>query len=69
MLTIRDLSERLDEPEHRIDYAVRRHGPKHAGRIAMIRVWHESDLPAIRESMRRTGLNNRSHRSLERADA
>ncbi len=64
LLTISDLASRTGEPEHVVNYAVKRYGPKPSQRLGIVRLWIEDDLPAIRASIDRTAQKGRSRSPL-----
>jgi hypothetical protein len=51
VLTLGQISTRLGVPEHRAKYAVARFNIRPAGRVGIIRVWNETDLPRIRRAL------------------
>jgi hypothetical protein len=57
-LTIKDLRRLLKKPAHVINHAIQRHGPEPSSRVGIIRLWQESDLPAIIAAVDRTSANN-----------
>lgn len=57
-LTIADLRRITGEPAHVLNFAIDRHGPQPVGRIGIARVWTEAELPAIRESLRKTAARS-----------
>jgi hypothetical protein len=57
-LTIRDIRRATNEPAHVINHALDRFGPAPVGRIGIARVWRPEDLPAIRESLRKTSIRS-----------
>lgn len=59
LLTISDLAERIGQAEHVINYAIKRYGPKPSQRLGITRLWSESDLPAIRDSISKTAVKGR----------
>ena len=60
LLTISDLAACTGEPEHVVNYAIKRYGPKPSQRLGIIRLWTESDVPLIQESIDRTAQKGRS---------
>ena len=60
LLTISDLAACTGEPEHVVNYAIKRYGPKPSERLGIVRLWTESDVPLIQESINRTAQKGRS---------
>ena len=59
VFTIRDLANKLGEPDFRIKYALNRYGQPCAGRIGNVRFWNASQLPDIECSLQRTAIRSR----------
>ena len=53
--TIRDLRKTFSLPRATICYAIDKDDIEHAGRVGITRYWAESDVPRIREALRKTG--------------
>ena len=54
LMTVGQVAERLEAPLHRVKYAIDAYGIAPAGRVGILRVWSEDDLPQIRNALRRT---------------
>lgn len=50
-LTIRQLAQRLAEPEHRVRYAVESRNIQPAARAGAVRLFSENQVPAIRAAI------------------
>ena len=61
-LTIRELRGIFSLPPNIINYAIDKYGPEHARRVGITRIWPREDLPAIRESLRKTGALEHANR-------
>lgn len=59
LLTISDLATCTGEPEHVLNYAIKRYGLQPSQRLGITRLWSESDLPAIQTSIDKTAANGR----------
>ena len=64
LLTISDLAAYTGEPEHVINYAIKRYGPKPSQRLGIVRLWTEDDLPVLQDSIKRTALKGRSRQAV-----
>lgn len=64
LLTISDLAACTGEPEHVINYAIKRYGPKPSQRLGIVRLWTEDDLPVLQDSIKRTALKGRSRQAV-----
>ena len=53
-LSIADLEQETGLPRHVLNHALRRFGPLPCGRVGMTRIWRQSDLKAVLESLNRT---------------
>lgn len=51
---IADIEQLTGLPRHVVNHAISRYGPKPCGRVGITRVWHRSDIHAIRQSIART---------------
>ena len=69
IITLSQIAAITGEPQHRVRYAVERHGPAPVDRIGTTRLWRRDDLPAIREALARTASAgpNRRRQTEERA--
>jgi hypothetical protein len=66
LLTLSQLAEMLQLPQHVINRALVRYGPTPADRIGTTRVWPSTALAEIRRSVERTQGDHRSHTSYRR---
>ena len=57
-LTIADIRRETSQPAHVINHALDRFGPAPAGRIGIMRIWELTQLPEIRESLRKTAARS-----------
>lgn len=62
LLTISDLARKTGESPHVVDHAVGRYGPEPAVRMRLTRFWDDSQLPAVRASLRRTAEKSTNKR-------
>ena len=53
LLTVRDISRRLDVPLHRLKYALEVYDIQPRHRVGIIRQWFIDDLPTIAAAVRR----------------
>lgn len=58
-LTLGDLRRITGEPAHVLNHALNRFGPEPAGRIGIVRVWRQDQVPAIRASLEKTSARSR----------
>lgn len=62
LMTVRDISRRLDVPLHRLKYAIEVYDIQPRQRVGIIRQWAEEDLPTIEAAVRRVaGRRGGSH--------
>lgn len=57
LLTLGQLSERLDVASHRIKYAIDQYRIEPTMRVGIIRVWSENDIPRIKSALSRIAAN------------
>ena len=53
LLTLGQISERLHVPQHRAKYALTQYDIQPIGRVGILRVWREDDLPRIKSALTR----------------
>lgn len=58
LLTTGDIARRFGEPDHVVNYALRRFGPEPSGHVGLTRTWMASQLPEIELALRRTALRS-----------
>jgi hypothetical protein len=58
-LTLGDLRRITGEPAHVLNHALNRFGPEPAGRIGIVRVWRQDQVPAILASLQKTCARSR----------
>ncbi|MCH8045184.1 MAG: hypothetical protein IID44_15850 [Planctomycetes bacterium] len=51
LLTISDLHRITGKPIHTINYALARHGPLPIGRVGILRVWNQANVPEVQRSL------------------
>ena len=57
LFTLGQLAERLDVSTHRLKYAVDQYRIVPVGRVGIIRVWSEDQIPSIRSALARIASN------------
>ena len=51
LLTLGQMADRLGVPQHRAKYALTQYGIRPTGRVGILRVWSEDDLPRLERAL------------------
>lgn len=60
LLTLGQICERLGVPQHRAKYAIAQYDIRPVGRVGILRVWSEDDLPRLRIALTEIASNRGS---------